>query len=102
MNRPFEWVIEAIGWLQLVASPLLIGSGIGALVYFLNPTTTTFVIGISTATLGLLIGILWATKIWKTKEGTIGYLARIRRTPELNLKNTEMNDESGDKKKDII
>jgi hypothetical protein len=33
--------------------------------------------------LGLLIGILWANKIWKTK-GTISFLSQISATPDLD------------------
>lgn len=98
MYKIFEWITEAIGWLQIVASPLLIGLGIGAFVYFQNPTTTRLVIGISFATLGLIIGILWATKIWKT-NGTIWFMSRIMATPELDKKENEINSEKADEKK---
>lgn len=96
MFKVFEWITEAIGWLQIVASPLLIGLGIGAFVYFPNPTTMRLIIAISIATSGLIIGILFATKIWKTKEGTIWFLSRIMATPELDKKET--NDNHTDKK----
>lgn len=72
---------EVLGWLQIVASPLFIGLGIGAFVYFLNPTFTTRLIAISIGFIGLIIGIIWATKIWKTK-GTINFIASIMSTPE--------------------
>lgn len=91
MSKIFEFITEVIGWLQIVASPLLIGLGIGALVYFSNPTNTRLVIGITVAVLGLIIGILWATKIWKTK-GTISFMSRIMATPELDKKETETNE----------
>ncbi|MGF1565024.1 MAG: hypothetical protein ACFCUH_06630 [Flavobacteriales bacterium] len=99
MFKIFEYIIEAIGWLQIVASPLLIGLGIGAFIYFPNPTSTRLAIGISVATIGLIIGILLATKIWKTKEGTIWFLSRIMATPELDKKKAETNDNKADSNK---
>ncbi|MEN9304597.1 MAG: hypothetical protein RL264_3026 [Bacteroidota bacterium] len=77
----FEFITEVIGWLQIVASPLFIGLGIGAFIYITNPTFERLILGISIASLGLIVGILWATKIWKTKEGTIWFLSRIMATP---------------------
>ncbi|MGY6561099.1 MAG: hypothetical protein ACXITV_03255 [Luteibaculaceae bacterium] len=81
--RVFELLTESIGWLQIVASPLLIGIILGAIIYFPNPTTKKLVFGIIIATLGLLIGIIWATKQWKGK-GTIWLMSRIMATPELD------------------
>ncbi len=43
--RIFELITESIGWLQIVASPLLIGLVIGAVIYFSDATTTKLFIG---------------------------------------------------------
>jgi hypothetical protein len=102
MFKIFEWITEAIGWLQIAASPFLIGLGIGACVYFPNPTATRLVIGITTTTLGLIIGILLATKIWKSKVGTIGFLARTMATPELDKKEKAISDTQKDNKKSTL
>jgi hypothetical protein len=83
MRTKFEWIMEAIGWLQIVASPLLVGMLIGAVVYFPDPSPTRFVIGASIVVLGLVIGILWATRIWRTK-GTIWFVSRVSATPDLD------------------
>lgn len=83
MHKVFEYIIEIIGWLQIVASPLLIGSGIGAFIYFRNPTLINLIIGIVVSMLGLIVGIFWATKIWKTK-GTMWFMSRLSATPELD------------------
>ena len=96
--RVFELITESIGWLQIVASPLLIGLIVGSIIYFPNPTTTRLVLGIIVATLGLVIGVIWATKQWKGK-GTIWFMSRIMATPELdnpdeeNKTKTTSNDE---------
>ena len=77
MHKILDYLTKVIGWLQIVASPLLFGLGIGAIIFFPNPTTTRLIIGISIATLGLVMGIFLATKIWKTKEGTIGFMSKM-------------------------
>ena len=35
--KVFENITEVIAWLQIVASPILICTGIGAFIYFRNP-----------------------------------------------------------------
>lgn len=83
MSKVFEYIISIIYWLKIVASPLLIGAAIGVLIFFSNPNTTTLGIGIAISTIGLIVGLLWATKIWKTK-GTIGYISEIDATPDID------------------
>jgi hypothetical protein len=96
--RVFELITESIGWLQIVASPLLIGLIVGSIIYFPNPTMTRLVLGIIVATLGLVIGVIWATKQWKGK-GTIWFMSTIMATLELdnpaeeNKPKTTSNDE---------
>lgn len=83
MSKVFEYIMSIIYWLRIVASPLLIGVAIGAVIYFPSPNVTTLVIAITISATGLIVGILWATKIWKTK-GTIGYISEIDATPDLD------------------
>jgi hypothetical protein len=90
--RIFELITESIGWLQIVASPLLIGLIIGAIIYFPNPNITRLVLGIIIAILGLVIGIIWATKQWKGK-GTIRFMSRVMATPELDNSDEEKGSE---------
>lgn len=86
--RIFEFITEAIGWLQIVASPLLIGLIIGSIIYFTEPSKTRLIIGITVAIAGLILGIIWGTKQWKGK-GTIWFMSRIMATPELDKKDEE-------------
>ena len=79
----FETFTEIIGWLQIVASPLFVGVIIGGLIYLSNPTNLRLLIGISIAIIGLLVGIIWATRIWK-KSGTVNFVSRISASPELD------------------
>ena len=68
MSKFLETVFEIVGWIQIAISPLLIGAGIGAIIYYRNPTKTTLAAGIAVGILGLLIGILWANKVWQSKK----------------------------------
>lgn len=45
--------------------------------------------GIIVATIGLVIGIIWATRQWKGK-GTIWFMSRIMATPELDNPDEEV------------
>jgi FtsH-binding integral membrane protein len=76
MQKLFLFVIELINWLKIVFSPLLIGVVIGIAVYINKPDTTGLYTGILIATLGLIIGVIWATYIWK-KTGTTNYFSRL-------------------------
>jgi hypothetical protein len=79
----FEIFTEIMGWLQIVASPFLAAVILGTIIYFSKPTTTRLVIAVAIVTIGLVIGIIWATRVWK-KKGTIHYMSRIMATPELD------------------
>ena len=81
--KMFEWLTSFIAWLQIVASPLIIGTIIGFFIYMKYPTTTGLVIGILIATLSLIIGIIFATRIWK-KHGIVNFISRVSASPELN------------------
>ena len=79
----FDYLFEIIGWVQIVASLLLFGLVIGAVIYFSNSGTLSLIIGISVATLGLITGIKVATSAWK-KKGTMHLVSRFMATPELD------------------
>jgi len=84
----FDYATEVVGWLQIVASPLLAGLFIGALIYFPNPTILRLIIAIGVALLGLIVGIIFATRVWK-KQGTIHFVSRVMATPELDALDEE-------------
>lgn len=79
----FEFIIEVLGWIQIVASPLFIGVVIGFIVYLNIEGSNGLLIGISIAALGLIIGVIWATRAWR-KKGTIELLSKLSATPELD------------------
>lgn len=78
-----EFITEAIGWLQIVLSPLLIAMGVSAVIYFSHPTTTNLVLGIIITAMGLIIGVIWANST-KKEGGTMQFLSRVSSTPELD------------------
>ncbi len=80
---PFDYFTEIVGWLQIVASPLLLGLVIGACIYFSNETSLRLVIAIMIALTGLIIGIVFATRVWK-KQGTMHFVSRVMASPELD------------------
>lgn len=84
--RIIEIFIEVFYWIRIVASPLLIGIGIGILIYSTNPNIIGMTTGIIVSCIGLLLGILWATKVWR-KTGTSNFISKINASPELNKKN---------------
>jgi hypothetical protein len=86
--RFFEFLTESLGWLQIVASPLLIGIAVGAIIYFSGPGTVRLIIGITIAIAGLIVGIILANKQLKGK-GTVWFMSRIMATPELDKADEE-------------
>jgi ABC-type transport system involved in cytochrome c biogenesis permease subunit len=94
MSRFFEKTMGIIAWLQIVASPTLFALIISAIIYFQNPTQTNLIIGIAIIVLGLIVGILYANKIWKTK-GTMWFVSQISATPELDNLDRKKDDEKG-------
>ena len=96
MFKALDKISEILGWLQIVISPFLFGIAIGAFIYFQNQSLTTLIIGISISLVGLIVGILYANKIYKTK-GTLWFVSRVSASPELdNLeKINKKSDKSG-------
>ena len=83
MTKILEFITELIGWFQIVLSPFLIGLVIGAIIYFNKQDMIGLFIGIAVVALGLIIGIVMATKIWR-KKGTMEFLSRVDATPDLD------------------
>lgn len=83
MNKIFEIITEIVGWLQIVLSPTLLGIAFGCGIYHNFQNQIGMVSGILIAFIGLIIGIIWATKKYKT-TGTIEFLSRISSSPDLD------------------
>lgn len=91
--RFIQLVTQSIAWLQIVASPLIIGLIIGGIIYYSNPSIARLIIGIMVSLVGLVVGIKWATKKWKGK-GTIEFMFKTMATPELDKWDDEENSDS--------
>ena len=80
--KSFERLTSFFAWLQIVASPALIGLFIAFFIYSNYASTAGLIISIVVAVAGLTIGVVLATKIWKRK-GTVNFISKISATPEL-------------------
>jgi len=87
-----ELITEIVAWFEIMISPTLIGGIFGAIIYFNSENLIGKIAGISIGVLGLLIGIILATKIFKSKKGTVWFISRIMATPELDEEIEEEND----------
>jgi hypothetical protein len=85
MFKILEFIPKAIAWLQIALSPTLIGGIAGFIIYKYRDDIYGAVIGIVLASLGIIIGVVWATRVWK-KRGTVELMSRIMATPELDKK----------------
>ncbi|WP_146171825.1 hypothetical protein [Flavobacterium magnum] len=83
MSKIFEKITEIVGWLQIVASPLLICGAIAAVIYFSSPSFERLLLAAIMVLIGLTVGIIFANKIMRTK-GTVWFMSRISATPELD------------------
>jgi ABC-type transport system involved in cytochrome c biogenesis permease subunit len=79
----FEFMTEFFGWIEIVISTTLLSGMLGFLIYLSKRNTLTLILGIAIATLGLIFGIIYATKIWK-KRGTVDFISRVSASPELD------------------
>jgi hypothetical protein len=81
-------LIEIISWLRIAISPTLVGALIGGIVY-LKMGEDGFVPSMIIIAVGAIIGVLWATKIWR-KQGTTDFFSGIDAYPELDNKKTDL------------
>lgn len=82
------FLIEVFSWLKIVASPVLISAIVAGFIYLYLPGNLGLLFSSGILLLGLIAGIVWATRVWKN-QGTTNYLARIYATPELDKINEE-------------
>ena len=82
-NEILDLVTEVFAWIQIVISPTLVGVAIGCYVYFTDPNVEKLLIGSLIALAFLVIGILYASHIYKTR-GTANFISRVSASPELD------------------
>ncbi len=86
MVKKYKYLVlfsEIYGWLQIAISPTLLGIGAGIWIYLSHPATWSLLLAIIVGCIGLFIGIVWASRVWKTK-GTIWFTSRIMASNELD------------------
>jgi hypothetical protein len=76
MIRITEWCIEAMGWLRIALSPILMGAIAAAICYYKLPAGFNLFAATLSVLLGLYFGIRWASSKWKT--GTINFLSGVK------------------------
>ena len=79
----FDYAMEIVGWLQIVSSPLIGGIIVGGLAFLLIGNTAGLVVGIAIAIAALVLGVLYANRVWK-KKGTMNFMSRVNASPELD------------------
>ena len=79
----FKYLIESINWIQIAASPILFFSLLAVLFYTYIPNNTGLIISIIIAGGGLIVGIIWATRVIK-KSGTTNYISKISGSPDFD------------------
>ncbi len=86
--KVLEFLIDVFSWLKIVASPFLIAAIIAITIYLNVAGILGLVLSVSMLLVGIVVGVILATRIWKT-QGTTTFLARIHATPELDKVNQE-------------
>ena len=76
-------IVNIFAWMQIIASPVLLAFLISAIIYIPNPTNERMYISIGLIAFALILGILYANKIWKAK-GTMAFLSQISATPDID------------------
>jgi len=87
--KKVKWFValtEFFGWILIMLSPTLIGLIFGGLFYLYYPGSLGKIGGVIIGTIGLIIGIIWATRVIN-KYGTIWFISRVTATPEFDIKN---------------
>jgi hypothetical protein len=72
----FEQLMEWIGWLQIAASPFLIGLFLGAVSYFKFPGSLGIALGVGCVVIGIGVGAWLANRV-KRKGSTITFLSHM-------------------------
>ena len=78
-----KYLTEIAGWIWIAGSPTLIGLITGFLCYQYLESPAGLITGVILLACGLILGILWANKIYKSR-GTMNFISRIYASPELD------------------
>lgn len=82
----FDEISELIGWFLIVLRATSLSFLVGCVVYICLQGAAGLVLGIAIMLLGMFLGVLFATRKFKT-TGTIDLLSKVNATPELDSNN---------------
>ncbi len=74
-----------LNWIRIMLSPTIVGGFIGFMVYVSFPNSIGLILGILFLSAGLILGVIWATKVWKSKGGTTSFMSQLYRNSESDL-----------------
>lgn len=77
------WCIEFANWIRIILSPFFVSIIVGGIVYLNIPDWNGVIFALVISLIGLIIGIIWATRIWKS-EGTTHFVARVYASPDID------------------
>jgi hypothetical protein len=93
----FEHLLDFIDWCKIVLSPTLLAGLAGVCIYILHPDLVGLFAAITMVILGLVVGIIWANRMWKIYSTcNMNRIRKIRseyiaRTKELKAGNQSNN-----------
>ncbi len=92
MTKLLAVLIEIINWLRIALSPTIIGGIVGSVFYYFFQNQIGQILWMMSAISGCVIGIIWASRIWK-KQGTTTFMSKIISSPDLDKINMEKDPE---------
>lgn len=83
MIKVIAYFIAIINWIKIALSPTIIGGVLGGIVYLNFRNSVGLAIGVGIFCTGILVGITWATNVWK-KKGTSYFMSRNQASPDID------------------
>lgn len=80
----FDSVAEVVGWIKIMIALLAVGVVLGWITYYNVPNTFGMILGIFIALIGLLSGLYFANKAWRSKHGTVFTATRHMHSPDVD------------------
>lgn len=81
MLKGINHFFEILGWIRIALSPIVIALIISFFILINNESSISYLLSIIIVLIGVIIGCLWASKIIKTKRGTMQYLSQTNSSP---------------------
>lgn len=88
MFKVIAFLIEVVNWFRIILFPTFLGVLLGGIIYYFFQNYTGKTLWIICSIIGVVSGVIWASKIWK-KQGTTTFMSKVITTPELDNTNDE-------------